>query len=73
MSYSFLHTGLLSPYIGLFLGILSFLFAVVNGIVALISLFGFSLLAYRNARDFFVLVLCPVPLLNSLIQFSSVA
>ena len=68
MSYSFLLTGLLSAYIGLFLGILSFLFAVVNGIVSLISLFAFSLLAYSNARDLCVLVLCPVPLLNSLIS-----
>ena len=31
--------------------------AVVNGIVSLISLSDFSLLMYRNARNFYVLIL----------------
>ena len=48
MSYIFISPGLLPHLVGLFLEVF-IIFAMVNGIISLISLSKLSLLIYRNA------------------------
>ena len=68
MSYSFLPNRSFVS-LGRFIPRYFILFvAVVNGIVSLMSLSGFSLSVYRNASNFCVLFLYPVTLLYSSIS-----
>ena len=68
VSYNFLSTGLLPPWVGFFLGI--FFIAMVNEIVSLIYLSDLSLLMYRNAEDFCPLIFYPENLSYSLVRTS---
>ena len=70
MFYSFLYIGLL--FLGRYIPKYFILFvAMVNGIVSLISLSVLSLLVYRNARDFCVLILYLATLQYSLMSSSN--
>ena len=50
--HSFLSTGPLPPWLGLFLGTLFFRIAITNGIFVPISVSAVSLFVYRNAFEF---------------------
>ena len=68
VSYSFLNTGLFSPQLDLFLGILFLFDAIIIVIFPLISLSDSSLLVCRKARDLCILILYPATLPNSLMS-----
>ena len=64
VSYNFPSTGLLHPWLNLFLGIYFFFDAVVKGIVFFVPLYDSSLMVYTNATDFWIFSLCPSNLLK---------
>ena len=68
VSYGFWSTGLLPPWVGLFLGILIPFDVIVNVVVSLISLSDPLLLVYENATDFCVFIFYLVTFLNSLMS-----
>ena len=71
MFCTFQSTGLSTPWLNLFLGILFFFDAVINGTVFLISLSDSLLLGYRSATDFCILILYHETLLNSFVNSNS--
>ena len=71
MLCSFLSTGLLPPWLGLFLSTLFFSLLYQMGFFLLISVSDISLLVYKNAFDFQILTLYLTVLPNSLIRSSS--
>ena len=71
MSYRFQGIGLSLLWLGFFPRYFILFDAIVNGVVFLISLCISSLLVYRKATDFCVLILYPATLLNSDISSSS--
>ena len=72
MSYSFQCTGRSLTCLVRCIPRFSILFdVIVNGIVFLISLSDSSLLVYRNATGFCILILCPATLSNSLMNSNS--
>ena len=67
VSYNFLNRGLLYPWLTGFIPRYFILFeTIVNGIVFLIFISISSLLAYKNATDFWILILYPATLMNSM-------